>query len=324
MNIIKNEKRLIDAVIGETFNGHLLVSDVTKGTTRNGKTYLKVSLSDASLTISTMVWNVDDYAEKAYQTGNVLYINGTVYKFNEQLQIDLIHPGTIAEPNDYDRSDLVRTAPISGAMAYISIWDTVSHFEDHDLRSIVRSILTELKEQLETAPAATYVHHQYEGGLLYHTISMLDMAEGLTNGIHKDVINAELLKAGIIMHDIGKIFEYEQTNDGSAAKQSTYGRLKGHISIISELIYRTASRYNLEESQSIILLQHMVLSHHGRVQNGWGSTVSPQIIEAEILHTLDNLDANLDAYKTAIRTIETGQWSDKIFALDQRSFYKHQ
>ena len=101
------------------------------------------------------------------------------------------------------------------------------------------------------------------------------------------------------------------------------GKLKGHISIMNEEIGQTAKELGLDDKDEVLYLQHMVLSHHGLQSHGWGSAVSPQIIEANVLHRIDTMDAEMDAYIKAVGSTKQGEFTERIFGLDNRSFFNH-
>ncbi len=170
------------------------------------------------------------------------------------------------------------------------------------------------ENQFLTYPAASSIHHNYTHGLLYHTVSMLSHGEYLAN--YYGDVDKELLYAATILHDVGKTVELEGP---VVFKYSLEGKLIGHISIISGEIAQARSELNLN-SEKIILLQHMILSHHGELD--YGSPVMPLTKEAIILHAVDKIDSEINIVTKALDTVEEGNFTNKVFALDNRSFYK--
>lgn len=129
-------------------------------------------------------------------------------------------------------------------------------------------------------------------------------------------LNRDLLYAGVILHDIGKVIELS----GPVGTMYTVeGNLLGHISIMVNEIGQAANELKIE-GEEVMLLQHLVLSHHGKEE--WGSPKKPMIQEAEILHYIDNIDAKMNMLTRALDKTKPGEFTERLFPLDNRSFYK--
>ena len=147
-----------------------------------------------------------------------------------------------------------------------------------------------------------------------HTVSMLEIGEFL---YHKyPDINYDLLMSGIILHDLGKTIELE---GDIVFKYSLEGRLLGHISIQAAEIRKAADKLGIK-SDVPMLLEHIVLSHHGQLE--YGSPVMPLTKEALLVNLIDNLDSKMTIVTKALEGVEKGEFSQKVFALDNRMFYK--
>ena len=131
-------------------------------------------------------------------------------------------------------------------------------------------------------------------------------------------INRDYLLAGVILHDLGKI---EELTSPVVTEYTTQGKLLGHISIMDARLLEIGKQLNLEDSEELLILRHMVLSHHG--QQEFGSPVRPETIEAEMPNLIDNIDARINIIEKALSEIKEGEFTQKIFALDNRTFYKH-
>ena len=129
-------------------------------------------------------------------------------------------------------------------------------------------------------------------------------------------LNRDILYGGVILHDIGKI---EELSGSILPKYTLKGKLVGHISIMQAKVEEVATRLEIK-SEVPILLQHMILSHHGKLE--YGSPVLPLTKEAEVLATIDNLDARLNMINKALGNIEEGEITNRLFSLEDRSFYK--
>ena len=159
---------------------------------------------------------------------------------------------------------------------------------------VTTSILIDLKEKFRDAYCASKVHHDYKGGLMDHTKEVVDLCFSISN-IYYDDIDMDLLISGAILHDIGKIFTYEEVSGGKADK--TYiGELEEHLYVGAELI--NEYRDKVETKLDLSLLKHMILSHHGKRE--WGSPVTPRTREAYILHQCDLLSARMVTFNKKI------------------------
>lgn len=164
------------------------------------------------------------------------------------------------------------------------------------------------------APAATRNHHEFMSGLAYHVVSMLHLAKSIANLYPS--LNTDLLYAGIILHDLGKVRELSGPID---TEYTIEGKLIGHISIIASEIHQAANELGIE-GEEVMLLEHIVLSHHGKGE--WGSPKPPLLREAEIIHYIDNLDAKMNMMDRALQKVEPGQFSERIMPLENRTFYR--
>ena len=178
----------------------------------------------------------------------------------------------------------------------------------------MESLYEEHYEQLIVYPAASRNHHEFVSGLAYHTLSMCQMAEAIAS-IHTG-LNTDYLYSGIILHDLGKIVELS----GPVVPEYTLaGKMLGHISISQAMIATKARDLGLE-GEEVIILQHLILSHHGKLE--YGSPMLPIIKEAEVIYLIDNLDARINMIEKALENVEPGHFSKRVFALENRSFYK--
>ena len=154
------------------------------------------------------------------------------------------------------------------------------------------------------------------GGLATHTSGMIKVAQALC-GIYPS-LDRDYLIAGVILHDLGKI---EELSSPVVTEYTTEGKLLGHISIMDARLLQIGMDLGLEDSEELLLLRHMVLSHHGQYE--YGSPVRPETMEAEVLNLVDNIDARINTIDKALDEIREGEFTQKIFALDNRVFYKH-
>lgn len=307
-------KELKDFIDRECHLDSVIITSVIEGKTSKGSKYLSLVLQDSSGTVDAKKWEVLPGDEKIFFVKNVVSVDGypLIYN-NSQLQLKIAD----AEPlQQYDMKDLIMEAPIDKNVLIDKFNHYLHSIQDEKIQLLVNEIVSNKYEKLLYQPAAKTNHHDYAGGLLHHEVSMLDLANQIATLY--PTINRDLLYAGIILHDLGKIVELS----GPIATEYTFqGKLLGHISIIQTDIVEAAKKLNIENEEIVTLLQHMVLSHHGKLE--YGSPVLPLILEAEVMYQIDNMDSKIVMINKALKDVEVGSFSNRIMGLDGRSFYKH-
>ena len=195
--------------------------------------------------------------------------------------------------------------------------DTVASLEDGDYRAVCQEMLGTYGKQLRLIPAAKSVHHGFVGGLLMHTAYMMRAADFYA-GLYP-AVDRSLLLAGTLLHDFCKCEEFVTSPLGLVAEYSLKGQLLGHLVLGAEAVSRMADKLHIPEEKSV-LLQHMILSHHGEPE--FGAAVRPMCIESELLSYLDLIDSRMEIYTETMEETPVGTFSGKIFALDKR-IYNH-
>ncbi|MCI8270711.1 MAG: HD domain-containing protein [Erysipelotrichaceae bacterium] len=306
-------KTIHELLDGDKLSVTVLLSTVNKGVTNKGAPYLSIVLQDKSGTMDAKFWNVSESQLALYKPGMVAEVSGDVLSHNKQLQfrINSIH---VLDRSTLDLSEFVQASPIPRAQLKEEIMEMVASIRNDVIRKIVEEILAEYETDFFAYPAASKNHHNFVGGLATHVLGMLKLAEdvcALYPMLHRD-----LLLGGVLLHDIGKLVELS----GPVITEYTMeGKLLGHISIMQAKVAQVADRLQLE-GEEVILLRHMVLSHHGHYD--YGSPVLPMLPEAEMLYFIDNMDARMNSLQKAIDPIEEGEFTPRIFSLENRSFYK--
>lgn len=289
-----------------------LISRSVTGKT-NGRIYLNITFSDDTGDIDARYWNVKMEDIKDFETGTVVEGVGDIINYNHQKQMKVLQLKKIILSDD-EKLKFVVHAPIDKEEMMKELNRYISLIREQTMHDITMSLIEKNKEAYSISPAASHNHHEYASGLLYHTITMLKVAESLI-GIYK-TLNRDLLYAGIILHDIGKIRELSGPVSPSYTLE---GNLLGHISIGARMINEEAGRLGYS-NENVVLLEHMILSHHGKKE--YGSPVLPQLKEAEILYFIDNIDARMFMMDKALNETEEGNFTARLFALDNRSIYK--
>ncbi len=297
-------------------DGFVIIKKCEVKKTKNGSEYLDLILADKSDEISAKMW--DYKGESIFETDMVVKVRGTVEQYNgrDQFRVAQIRPASSTD--DYCLADLVPSSSVGGEQLFNMIKERVNAFENNDLKQIVSKIIDERREKLIVYPAALRLHHAMVGGLMYHTMSMVRMAEEICK-IYPN-INKELLLSGIILHDVAKTWELETSSTGLAKGYSVEGELIGHLVKGAMYVSDAAKELGID-SEVVTLLEHMIISHHGEPE--YGAAVRPMFLEAEILSALDSLDATIYEINAATSKVESGSFTDRQWALDNRKLYNH-
>ncbi|WP_294852353.1 3'-5' exoribonuclease YhaM family protein [uncultured Oscillibacter sp.] len=302
--------------IGDQLEGFFLLQDAYAKTTMGGKPFLSMVLSDCTGTIDAQIW---DYTGPITpkDDGAVVKIRGTVSEFKGTLQIT-VDRLRLADSNDqYNISDLVPTAPIDVEATWQKLQEIVDTIEDQDYMVICKEMLSRFGEKVKNIPAAKSIHHSFLNGLLMHTTYMLQTADFLA-GMYESVIDRSLLIAGTLLHDFAKCEEFTTSPLGLVTDYSKKGQLLGHLVMGAHEVANVASEMHVPEEKSV-LLQHLILSHHGEPE--FGAAVQPMCAESELLSFVDMIDSRMEIYRETLEEVPAGEFSKRIFALDRRIYH---
>ena len=302
---------------GIQIEGFCLVKSAQVKTDSKGGVYVDFVLGDAGGECVAKLWNYSPASHGRFDTDDVIKVRGTinVWKDTEQLKIERIRH---AEKGDaVDMARLVPCAPIDPEQIYDLLYKEAEGFKDADLSKLVTRLMDDNKKSLILFPAAVKLHHAYRSGLLHHTYSVYRLGKAVTALYPK--LNGELITAGAILHDIGKIYEMDTGKLGLAGAYTAEGQLVGHIQLGIDMLRRTAEELNTPE-ETVLLLEHMLLSHHGVPE--FGSPKYPMFPEAEVLSQCDLLDSRLFEMFDALSAVAPGGFSERIWSLDNRMLYK--
>ncbi len=296
----------------------LMVKTADRKVTQKGMPYLDLMLCDKTGEISAKLWDYHEEVQGVFEAGTIVKIRGTVSPYNgvDQLRIEKIRK---ALPSDgVDPADFVPSADLSGEQLYSELINIADNMANDEIRRVVVDIYAEYKEKLTYWPAAFRLHHAIRGGLLYHTLSIVRLAQSVCK-IYPSV-NYDLLIGGAMLHDIAKTDEFIVNDAGTASGYSLEGNLVGHLAKGAMIIGKSCEKLGISE-ETKLLLQHMVLSHHGEPE--FGAAVRPMFLEAELLSELDLMDARIYELTEAIGNVQAGEYTNKMWALDNRKFYNH-
>ena len=296
----------------------VLLKTVEKKTSAKGGFYLDATIADKSGEMNAKLWDYSEAVHGVYEAGNLVKLRGTVseYRGVNQFRIDRIR---LVLPEDgVDINDFVPSTGFNEADMWNELYNIADAIADADLKAIVTTILKEKKAQMLYWPAAFKMHHAVKGGLLCHTLSIVRLAEAVCRVY--TFADRELLLAGVILHDIGKIEEFELNSTGLVSGYSPKGNLVGHLVSGAVTVEKTAEKLGIT-SDVPMLLSHMLISHHGDPE--FGAAVLPQFLEAELLSQLDMMDATVFEICEATAAVKSGETTGRIFGLDNRKLYNH-
>ena len=309
-------KAIADFGLDERIEGFYILQSVDSKLDKNGNPYLMITLTDASGSIDSKAWNYAGPIGKECN-GKIAKIRGTVREYNGSLQMNIEKIRLPEEGDSYDLSALVPCAPIEADDSYIKLMTLVDSIEDNDYRGICKAIFDKYGEQFKVMPAAKSVHHAFISGLLMHTLNMAETADFFAD-LYYDVVDRSLLLAGTILHDIAKIHEFAVSELGLATDYTVKGELLGHLVMGASIVSEAARSLNVPEDKSV-LLQHMILSHHGNPE--YGAAVVPAFVESELLSLIDKVDSRMEIYREVHEEVPAGEFSKKIFALEKRIYH---
>lgn len=316
-NIFENQKSIIDLKAGEKIDAFVLIKDYGLKKTSAGKQYLDLNLVDKTGEINAKVWENAKENEEIINNNSIIKIRGEVIEWAGSLQLKISKIRLPLDSEKIELSSLVPAAPISAKLMMDELMTFINKIEDKEIRTLILNIIAKYENELMYFPAAKTNHHSYRSGLLYHIIRMLRAGEKLA--MVYDSIDADYIYAGVILHDICKILEMDSNELGIVSDYTMEGKLLGHIIQGIKEIEIEGEKIGLDREKSIVL-QHMILSHHYEPE--FGSPKKPMTLEAEILHYLDIIDARVFDFENVLKGVNEGEFSDKVWVLDNRNLYK--
>ena len=291
-----------------------LIKELNEKKDKNGNGYLDlIVIGSDKKEYPAKVWRFDNNGQ--FEQNDVVEIEYTLDNYKGKAQLTIT---TIKKAPSEMIKEFIPASEYDGKVVFSMLLKKVNEFKDEELKAIVKDIMLTNREALEVYPAAYRLHHAIVGGLMLHTASIVEMAEK-TCEVYPN-INRELLLSGAILHDVAKTFEMQTGKTGLCSGYTVGGELIGHLVKGAIFIDETAKKLGID-SEKVTLLEHMILSHHGVPE--YGSPVRPMFLEAEILSTLDALDATIFEINNATGKVEAGEFTDRQWALDNRKLFNH-
>ena len=303
---------------GMRVEGFYLLKDAAVKKASNGKPYLSASVMDSTGSVTVMMWDYSGTIDE-HDAGKIVKLRGDVSVYKNSNQITASRLRLATEEDEVDLSRLVPIAPIDTDMRFQEVVHLVDSLEDAEYRAVAREMLRRHEESFRKIPAAKSVHHSFLSGLLMHTSNMLKTADFFA-ALYPEVVDRSLLIAGTLLHDLAKEREFAFSDIGMATGYTVEGELLGHLVMGAQEVAETAVELGIPEEKSV-LLQHMLLSHHGQPE--FGAAVVPMCAEAELLSEIDLIDSRMEIYTENLSEIPEGTFTNRIFALEKK-IYKHQ
>lgn len=313
MNPLKDQKTIRDCKPGDRITGYFTVRKSELKTKRDQSPYLLLELGDSTGRIHATIWDDIKTIQNTIQMGDIIKIQGTVIEFNKRSQINIEKIRKSTEEDGIRQIDFVPRSQIASGSMTKKLNETIRSIQTQPLHNLLKRIFdnSELADLFNNAPGGKLWHHAYIGGLLEHTLSVVEICQIMSKIYPK--ADRDLLVTGALLHDIGKIDEYGY--EQGFIDFTDEGRLWGHISIGAQRIKKEIEEMEKEGGFPAELkkhLLHLILSHQGELEHG--SPVVPMTLEGIILYYADEMDSKANAVQHVIeRDTEPGKhWSQYV------------
>ena len=303
---------------GTVVSRFFLIESCTRKNKKTGEPFLSFVLKDRSGKINANYWNPSRSELNYFAANEIVYAEADVESFSERLQLNVRKIRKTNDNDDVSVRDFVRCSPKSGEVMYGEIMTYVDKYvENEDLKKLTKAIYEDNREKLLTFPAAISFHHSGLGGLLEHTIGVMRGVFYIYQGYK--YLSKDLLLTGAALHDIGKLYEYTQSDTGLLKEPSVDGSLVAHLVRGAMIVEDYAKRLDCDPAVTDLLV-HMILSHHGKPE--FGSPVTPRTPEALVLHMIDDMDAKLYEMEEALSKVPEGSLTERVKAFDDARLFR--
>jgi len=281
--------------------------------TREGKSYLRLSLGDRSGIIEARMWDLFEAVAKDVSRDDFVKVQARVELYRDRPQLAILQL-RLAKPEEVDLADFLPHTKEDIGKLWAQLLEFANGIGSQWLRQLVLGILNDpaIAARYKRAPAAKVMHHAYLGGLLEHVVSLCGLGKQIA--AHYPEVDADLLLTAAILHDVGKLDElcYDRSIGYTAE-----GQLLGHIVMELDTVHRAMDAIPGFPAPLRTVVDHLLISHHGEYE--FGSPKLPMIREALIFHYMDDLDSKLSAIRTALAA-DSGEplWSAYSGALGRK------
>ncbi len=309
-----------DLKTNDSFTDFYFLKNYTLGNKKNGDAFFRVELSDNTGTCNGICWeNPDSFDVNVKSIGTIVKVKGVMNEYNGSSQMRVFNIRN-ARPEDaefYDTADIVACAPIDKDEYRQAVQSMINSIADDEFKQVAQTVYNEIEADFLTIPAGKSVHHSFRNGLLMHTTNMMKLALCIAEQ-YENIIDRDLLLTATFLHDVAKIQEFELSNLELVSDYSCEGQLLGHLYMGAVKVREACLKLGIDEHKRL-MLEHLILSHHGEPENG--AVVTPKCAEAEALHIIDLLDSRLEIFAEEYEALEIGQFSQKKnWALDRKVY----
>lgn len=313
-----NRKFITELKENDHVEGIFFVAEKILGMGKTGKSYLSLKLSDKSGILDGKIWDKVEHYSSLFERDDFVFIKGTVQSYQGTFQI-IINDIRKAQEKEITIEHFVPDSGKDIEKLWHDFIEACGTIKDPYLKQLFNLIFIEdheIQEKFKNYPAAKSLHHAYKGGLLEHSLNVVKLSKYICD-FYENNINKDLMIIASALHDIGKIYEL---NFSYITSYTTDGKLLGHIILADELIIKKSSLIQNFPQKTLNLLRHILISHHGEYE--YGSPKRPKTLEAMIIHFLDNLDAKINGFITALeKDTQNGDWTGIIKSFE-RQLYK--
>ena len=305
-----NRTNILDLSDGQQLEQSFQAADKQLRVNRQGGKYILLRLSDRTGVIAGMLWNADERIFDSFERGDYVLCRGRTQVHNGNLQVIVTHIQRL-DPSDVDIAEFERFDAENSEKLRARLAEIMGEMKNVHLRRLGQAYLNDddFMAKLTVAAAAVSNHHAYPGGLLQHSLDLMELARLI--GPRYPQLDVELLMFGAFLHDLGKT---EELSAGGEVSYTDRGQMVGHIVIgvqmLGEKIASLESTGEAFPKDLRLQLEHLIVSHHGQIE--FGSPKLPVTLEAVALHHVDNLDAKLASYTSVIEAdvAADGNWTN--------------
>jgi len=307
-----------DLASGQEVDGTFLVMDASIRVAKNGSKYVQATLCDKTGSMPLRQWDATEVDFGCYKVSGYVKVRGRVETYKNAMQM-IAFAVQECSAEGINAADFlpVSSRPLEEMEKELDA--LLGSFTDPDYKRLINAIFSDpaLRGRFLKSPAATNVHHAWVSGLLEHVLSASKTAQSVAE--HRPFLNRDLLLAGVLLHDVGKI---EELDPGPGFGYTDTGRLCGHIALGALLVERAILKLENFPPRKRDLILHLILSHHGTHE--FGSPVLPATAEATALHHIECLDAKVQGMQTIIeKERDSGNetnWTDFARVADGRIY----
>jgi len=311
------KKRFIsDLKTGDAVEDVFVLAEKSFSQKKDGNKFLNLVLADKTGHVKGVVWdNVDQITAAGISAGHYVQVTGLVNEYRGELQL-VVKSMTPYADEAVDPADYLPVSQHNIEAMFNRLVAQTETVQGDPVRRLIRSFWEDpdFVRRFKAAPAAKNMHHSYIGGLLEHTLSMIILADKIAG--HYSGVDRDLLFAGVILHDIGKVREFEYR---SRIDYSDEGRLLSHIVIGLEMLDERIRKLEDFPVETALLLKHLIVSHHGARE--FGSPEPPKTIEAILLNYIDEIDSKVNGIRSFMAGEDPAEAWTSYHRLLGRHFY---